>query len=159
MSAPILLGLRILITFALYAFVGWGLYLMWRTLKSQAEILNAPGIPTLYLKLPTEQGEKTIIIQEKSEALIGRDGECDLCVTDTAVSARHARFSYHHKQWWLEDLGSTNGTHINDEPLKTPVILVEGDVVRCGNSVLFISFESKSEYPSDEHLFFQETIS
>ena len=49
--------------------------------------------------------------------MIGRDTHCDLSVMDEALSAHHARITFHHGQWWLEDLNSTNGTFLNREKL------------------------------------------
>lgn len=142
MSAPILLGLRILMMIALYAFVGWGLYLMWRALKSQIDLIHAPGIPPISIKVQSEFGQYLLQIADQTDIAIGRDKNCLLCLDDPAISLHHACLTYHHKQWWVEDLGSTNGTFINEESLKTPVILVHGDVVRCGNSQFLIYFEN-----------------
>lgn len=44
---------------------------------------------------------------------IGRDGGCDLVLTDLTVSRRHARLERDGAGWRLEDLGSTNGTRLN----------------------------------------------
>jgi pSer/pThr/pTyr-binding forkhead associated (FHA) protein len=66
------------------------------------------------------------------EVLIGRDPACEMILDDPTVSNRHARLSYHHGQWWLEDLQSTNGTFLNNEPIAAPLVVTSGDVVRCG---------------------------
>ncbi len=47
--------------------------------------------------------------------LIGRDGQCDLVVDDRRVSRRHARISWGEGRFCVEDLGSTNGTYINND--------------------------------------------
>ena len=46
---------------------------------------------------------------------IGRGGDCDLQVNDTYLSSRHARFSNDAGDLMVEDLGSTNGTYVNQE--------------------------------------------
>jgi pSer/pThr/pTyr-binding forkhead associated (FHA) protein len=55
-----------------------------------------------------------------------------MLLDDPTVSNTHARLSYHHGQWWLEDLRSTNGTFLNDEAVASPLVVTDGDVVRCG---------------------------
>jgi pSer/pThr/pTyr-binding forkhead associated (FHA) protein len=49
--------------------------------------------------------------------------------------------SYHHSQWWIQDLQSTNGTLLNDEKLKSATVIVSGDEIVCGQSVLIVSIE------------------
>ena len=57
----------------------------------------------------------------------------------TLISARHAHLTYHHNQWWLEDLASTNGTLLNDIRITTPTVITSGDELQCGATRLFIS--------------------
>ena len=63
---------------------------------------------------------------------MGRDPASDLYIEDKTISARHAKLSYHHGQWWVEDLRSTNGTFLNDEPVQEPLVLASGDRLRFG---------------------------
>jgi pSer/pThr/pTyr-binding forkhead associated (FHA) protein len=63
---------------------------------------------------------------------------------DAAASARHARLSYHHNQWWLEDLGSTNGTLLNQEKLALPTVVISGDEFRCGETRFTITLATAS---------------
>ena len=68
----------------------------------------------------------------QQEAVVGRDPACDLALNDTTVSVRHAHLHYHHAQWWVEDLISTNGTFLNEELVTSAVVLTDGDKLRCG---------------------------
>lgn len=70
------------------------------------------------------------------ETLMGRDGSCHITIPDSSVSHRHARIYHSDGEWYVEDLGSTNGTFVNDRPLTRPVILRPGDTVSVGRSVL-----------------------
>lgn len=67
---------------------------------------------------------------------IGRSGECDLSLQDTYLSSRHARVANDEGDLSIEDLGSTNGTYVNQELVRGRVHLERGDVVQVGG-VLF----------------------
>ena len=61
----------------------------------------------------------------------GRDANCEAIIPDTSLSRRHARFFVKDKALFVEDLGSTNGTFVNGEQLKTEPRLVRyNDIVR-----------------------------
>ncbi|MDX9992454.1 MAG: FHA domain-containing protein [Anaerolineales bacterium] len=134
MSAFIFLGLRVLAAILLYAFVGWSFYLMWRTLKSQVDFLSSMKIAPIKLGILATNGEKQIVEFQQSDFLIGRDKDCEVFLDDTAVSARHARLSFRHGHWWLEDSGSKNGTILNENRLTMPTILTNGDTIVCGDT-------------------------
>ena len=58
---------------------------------------------------------------------IGRAIENDIVVTSKRVSREHARIRREGRKLLLEDLGSTNGTFLNDERLAAPAELRDGD--------------------------------
>ncbi len=70
------------------------------------------------------------------ETLLGRDASCHVTIPDSSVSQRHARIYHSDAEWHVEDLGSTNGTFLNDRPLTHPVIMRPGDKVAIGRSIL-----------------------
>lgn len=65
-------------------------------------------------------------------AVVGRDAASDVRADDAHVSARHAELRYEQGLWWLRDLGSSNGTMLNGEPVRTIVAIHHGDVLQCG---------------------------
>ena len=67
-------------------------------------------------------------------ALLGRGEESDIVLEDSFASSSHARLVPHGDVIVLEDLGSTNGTYLNDEPLRGPQPLHPGDRIRIGDS-------------------------
>ena len=73
------------------------------------------------------------------ETLLGRDAHCHVTIPDTSVSGRHARVYHSDGEWYVEDLGSTNGTYVNDRPLTHPVLVRPGDKLAIGRSVLEVS--------------------
>jgi len=66
-------------------------------------------------------------------ATLGR-GDVEIRLEDPFASARHARISLEGHVVVIEDLGSTNGTYLNDEPLRGPQPLHSGDRIRIGDS-------------------------
>jgi pSer/pThr/pTyr-binding forkhead associated (FHA) protein len=68
--------------------------------------------------------------------VIGRSPECELSIADTYLSSRHARFSNDQGDLTVEDLGSTNGTYVNQTMVHGRVHLEKGDIVQVGG-VLF----------------------
>ena len=67
-------------------------------------------------------------------ALLGRGDQADIVLEDSFASSRHARLVPHGDVIVLEDLGSTNGTYLNGEPLRGPQPLHPGDRIRIGDS-------------------------
>jgi hypothetical protein len=67
-------------------------------------------------------------------ALLGRGEQADIQLEDGFASSRHARLVPQGDVMVLEDLGSTNGTYLNGEPLRGPQPLHAGDRIRIGDS-------------------------
>lgn len=137
MSGPVLLALRIALTVALYAFLGWALYTLWQDLRRQSKLLTSSQVPRLTL-IHQVDGISKAFRYSTAEVTIGRDPACDFHLEDKTISAQHARLSYHHSQWWVEDLHSTNGTFLNQEPVSEPVVITAGDQLRCGQLIFEI---------------------
>jgi pSer/pThr/pTyr-binding forkhead associated (FHA) protein len=137
MSGIVLLILRLVMAVALYAFLGWAGYTLWMDMKRQKDLIDARKIPEIDLLVEIEgQVESNPFIV--SEIVIGRDRTCDLLLDASTVSAEHTRLSYHHQNWWVEDLGSRNGTFLNLERVATPAILVSGDELQLGQVLIKI---------------------
>ncbi len=68
---------------------------------------------------------------------IGRNRDCDLCLTDLSVSRRHAQLVRREDGWIVSDLGSHNGTRLNGWLVREPVRLSAGDRIDFG-SVAFV---------------------
>ncbi len=142
MVAVLILILRLLMLLVLLSFFGWSIYTMWRDLKFQTQSLVATKIPYISILRENEIAENKLTFTQP-ELHIGRDTACDILLSDETVSNQHARLWFRNKQWWIEDLLSTNGTFLNDERLETPTILISGDEVRVGKVLLFIEIQSQ----------------
>lgn len=86
---------------------------------------------------------------EHPQLLIGRDPQADIRLDgDGSVSRRHALVSYAEGRWWVEDLGSSNGTQRNAQPLAGRVGLGHGDLLRIGGVTLVVSEGSQTPPPT-----------
>ena len=93
---------------------------------------------------PVEVGEGSLVLLEaghpgttyrirKQTVTIGRLPECDVVVADPGASRRHARVHAEGGEYVLTDLGSTNGTLVNNEPVRE-CVLVSGDRITIGTT-------------------------
>lgn len=71
-----------------------------------------------------------------SAILIGRAPSCTLVLDDDYSSSRHARVYPEAGQWFVEDLGSTNGTYVDRQRVEGPVPVRPGSQIRVGQSTL-----------------------
>jgi hypothetical protein len=149
MSGPILLALRIGMTLALYGFVGWALITIWCDVRQQTDLLNATRTPPISLRYQIE-GQAFVRRFNKPEVTIGRDPASDCHLDNQTISAHHSRLSFHHGQWWVEDLRSTNGTFLNQENVQEPLVITAGDTIRCGQVLLEIAFGEEENFRSDK---------
>ena len=67
--------------------------------------------------------------------LIGRADDSTLVLEDDYASTRHARLTLQGTSYWLEDLGSTNGTYLDRTRVSTPVPVPIGSPIRIGRTV------------------------
>lgn len=80
--------------------------------------------------------KKQILPLTDGEHLAGRDADCALVVDASTVSRRHARISVSSGSATIEDLGSTNGTHVRGIRISGPTRLEAGDALALGSEVV-----------------------
>jgi len=68
--------------------------------------------------------------------LLGRGTDASIRLDDDYVSTRHARFATNGEQWFVEDVGSTNGTYLGSQRITSPVPIGIGIQVRLGKTVV-----------------------
>jgi hypothetical protein len=134
----LIFALRILLSLILYIFLSLAFWVVWRDLRAvraQAEaqardrtalVVVAPGETDL---LP---GDRLPLL---SVTTLGRALTNTVVLADSFTSVEHARLTQRDSRWWLEDLGSRNGTLLNEVRLQPgkPVAVVEGDLVGVGS--------------------------
>jgi DNA-binding winged helix-turn-helix (wHTH) protein len=75
------------------------------------------------------------------EIIVGRSSESGLCIDESFVSRQHAVISSDNSIYSIRDLGSKNGTWVNDQRIgDSPVILENGDLIHFGNLTSSLSF-------------------
>ncbi len=139
MSGAVVLALRLLTTGALYGFLAWAFIFLYRETRRQAVTLTNRRVPGIGVMIKFPGGQGTMRHFSQAEITIGRDPGCDIPLPDDTVSARHAHMMYHHNQWWIEDLASTNGTKLNELPVSIPIVITSGDEIQCGGIRLSVS--------------------
>src|SRR5262249_37937248 len=71
---------------------------------------------------------------------VGRSSVAELCFPeDAGLSRQHFAFESHGEEWTVQDLGSKNGTFVNNIPLKARLILKPGDRITAGHVVVVFS--------------------
>ena len=73
---------------------------------------------------------------DQAPILIGRGSDAAIKLDDDYVSTRHARIAASGDQWFVEDLGSTNGTYIGTVRITQPTTITLGTQVRIGKTIL-----------------------
>jgi pSer/pThr/pTyr-binding forkhead associated (FHA) protein len=93
------------------------------------------GSPTHVLVVDgANKGERADLTE--APILIGRGSDAAIRLDDDYVSTRHARIASSGDQWFVEDLGSTNGTYIGSARITQPTTLTLGTQVRIGKTLL-----------------------
>jgi pSer/pThr/pTyr-binding forkhead associated (FHA) protein len=83
-----------------------------------------------------EQGSKVQTVQLNGTLQVGRAEACQIQLPDTYASSFHARIFNRDGSWYIEDLGSTNGTYVNQRRITAPAELRAGDRVKIGKTTL-----------------------
>jgi len=143
----VLLALKIAFLVLLYLFI-------WRIVRTAASDLRLPQESFILrpgAAVPAQPVHRGRLVVTHSDVLvagdeyeldsapltIGRSGQNDVSIEgDEFASARHARVEPRRDGVWVQDLGSTNGTHVNGVRIDRARKLTGGDVVRIGETEL-----------------------
>jgi pSer/pThr/pTyr-binding forkhead associated (FHA) protein len=145
----LILVLRIAATAILYVFVLGVVAVLWRDWRAVADRAQqaheAQARPLGHL-IVVDSGE-TDLTPGQSFRLgvvtgLGRAPANTIVIEDAFTSSTHALISLRNERWWLEDLGSRNGTRLNGDRLNAPAIIATGDEIGIGSTSLRIELES-----------------
>jgi pSer/pThr/pTyr-binding forkhead associated (FHA) protein len=148
-------GLILQLTRAGFLLLLW--LFVWAVLRTlRSDIYAASGIrvaprssrsSTVLPSFSRQKGAKYLVVTQGSLAgtrislgsqavLIGRADDSTLVLTDDYASTRHARLSPRGEDWYVEDLGSTNGTYLDRAKVTTAVRVPLNTPVRVGKTVI-----------------------
>lgn len=91
-----------------------------------------------------EKGPKElrgVSLAVRGPIIIGRSPGSDIVIGEDYVSSRHARFTLMGQNLFIEDLGSLNGTAVNNVFIQEPTALRNGDRVMVGDVTMRVRFE------------------
>jgi pSer/pThr/pTyr-binding forkhead associated (FHA) protein len=95
---------------------------------------GADSGPALVVLAPPDQHGRSYALGD--ELTIGRAAGCQITLDDTYVSQLHARVFLRDGAYYVEDLGSTNGTYLNRKKVSGPLLAKPGDQLQVGSVVL-----------------------
>jgi pSer/pThr/pTyr-binding forkhead associated (FHA) protein len=107
-----------------------------RTPSSAPAKTSKGGKPPSQVVVHDPDSPKPRTVRLSGSVPIGRGDACAIKLSDTYVSQMHARLYGQDGGWFVEDLGSTNGTFLNDRKVDRPMQIHAGDVVKVGKTVL-----------------------
>ena len=108
--------------------------------ESSTVILEPKGqrLASLRLVASTGPSQGSVFDVGEAGATLGRLPENSICLTDGRLSRHHARIEFRDGGHWLSDLGSQNGTLVNDRPLTEAHRLQAGDSIELGTTRLTV---------------------
>ncbi len=137
-------AMRVAVVAVLYLFLLTGFTTLRRELRASGAIAIAgraavggaeqPRAPA-WLEVLAGEGdadERPRHVPLAAVTTIGRDPDCGVHLDDPRVSTRHARVRWRDGTWWIEDLGSTNGTRVEGRPVHAAVPLTAGALIDVG---------------------------
>lgn len=145
MSDQLLNTLKVALLALLYLFFARVLWAVWTEVRVPVAAGIAPkvsgagkavsNVPARLLMVEPANMRGSVTTLE-SDVVVGRAPECTVVMPeDPYTSTRHARFFERDGAWWVEDLGSTNGTLVNAKPITEAQQLKRDDRVQTGSAV------------------------
>ena len=139
----VLLFLRFLSATLLLGFFVLVIWLIYQDMRSTMAVLESQTQPQGSLRLIANgSGSQTInstypLLPVTS---IGRAMSSTIVLDNNYVSSAHALITRRSGQWWLEDVGSRNGTLLNELPLSEATVVSSGDIITIGDTKLKVEF-------------------
>lgn len=132
-------GLKVVVIVLIYFIIFYALKIMYTDTKSSGKRRNKVKKATMGLEV-LQAGENTNL---KSGGLLpladsltmGRKSDNTVVLDDKYVSSHHIKIFKRNNEYVVEDLGSTNGTKVNDVKIENRVTLRPGDIIKVGTAI------------------------
>ncbi|MFH0902233.1 MAG: GGDEF domain-containing protein [Pseudomonadota bacterium] len=123
-----------------------------RVTRIQSPRPSASGDASLILIYPpgAELGKRFVL--DKVAFVLGRGSDSDIQIDRDSVSRRHARIFRTDDEWIVEDLGSTNGSYVNDRPIQQAV-MKDGDLLKIGPAIFKFLTGANAEAAYHEEIY------
>lgn len=129
------LVVRLFLVALLYLFLSQIVRAISRDLRPPA-LQARPVLPAQARLIVVDPGQtgmrpgEIIALQELNS--VGRSSDNTIALEDDFISNAHALLSFRQRQWWVEDLQSTNGTAVNQQAVSRPTLVASGDLIQFG---------------------------
>nr|MDQ3043344.1 SpoIIE family protein phosphatase [Acidobacteriota bacterium] len=100
-------------------------------------------MPQLIVKIADQPTDNVFL--SRLRTTIGRSARSDICIPDAFASRLHAEVLKEGDSFWLQDLGSANGTRYNGSVVSTMIPLTSGDEIQIGETVIIFEDERLKE--------------
>jgi hypothetical protein len=135
MTELILQPLRYVVLAGLLWFLYRAVRVMEAELRAAAVAEEAPPTATLLVEEAGDGLSRGQTFVVASGAVLGRSPTAQILLPDEFASAQHARLVIRGSGFWVEDLGSKNGTYLNDRRVTAPVPIQNGDTLKIGQTI------------------------
>lgn len=102
-----------------------------KLLKKMMRALDSEDTPSLEILSGSSSGQRVFLKEQDHPFIIGRDEACDLTLPENVLSRRHSQLEHKWGGVVITDLGSKNGTFVNNEPIQEK-LLHDGDRILLG---------------------------
>ena len=128
-------------TLIIYLFIFGVIRLIYLDVKKMSrfenESVNVSGLQTASLKTVHSRKAAELELKKRymicGQATIGRNRSCDIVLKEKYISGEHVRIWYEKGEWYLQDMGSRNGTMINGQRIRDCVMLDAQDEISFGD--------------------------